>query len=129
MSIEEQEQMWMAQGDEDLRKARILYENDAYDGAVTFAQQAAEKFLKALWLVRFQRTPPRAHDLERLAMDLGAPTDIAEMGKLLTEGFPKSRYLNATGGVPPYLYLDAATTRERINQAERIREWVRQECG
>ncbi|MFN3422056.1 MAG: hypothetical protein ACK40X_10080, partial [Armatimonadota bacterium] len=55
--------------------------------------------------------------------------DIAAMGKLLTEDFPKSRYLNATGGVPPYLYFDAATAKERINQAERIREWVEAAIG
>jgi hypothetical protein len=26
--------------------------------------------------------------------------------------------------MPPFLYFDAATARERIEQAERIQEWV-----
>lgn len=119
----------MEQGDEDLRKAHILYNSDSYDGAVNFAQQAAEKYLKALYLVRFQATPPRTYDLEQLAVTLGAPPDIIAAGRPLTEDFPKSRYLDATGGIPPYLYFDAATAQERIAQAQSIRDWVRQQLG
>ncbi|MCS7264113.1 MAG: HEPN domain-containing protein [Armatimonadetes bacterium] len=129
MTPEEQAKQWLAQGDEDLRKALILYDNDAFDGAVTFAQQAAEKYLKALYLVRFQMTPPRTHDLEQLAISLRAPSEIVAIGKPLTEDFPKSRYLDATGGVPPYLYFDATIAKERIEQAKQIRDWVKQQLN
>jgi HEPN domain-containing protein/stress-induced morphogen len=120
---EEQAQQWIAQGESDLKKARLLYDNDAYDGAVMMAQQAAEKFLKALYIARQRATPPRTHDLENLATLLGAPVEILSLCKPLTEDFPKTRYPDVAG-MPPFLYFDAATARERIEQAEQIQEWV-----
>jgi HEPN domain-containing protein/stress-induced morphogen len=120
---EEQAQQWIAQGESDLKKARLLYDNDAHDGAVMMAQQAAEKFLKALYIARQRATPPRTHDLENLATLLGAPVKILSLCKPLTEDFPKTRYPDVAG-MPPFLYFDAATARERIEQAEQIREWV-----
>ncbi len=124
MTPEEQAKQWLEQGDSDLRKARLLYENEAYDGAVMFAQQAAEKFLKALYLVRFQLTPPRTHDIQHLAATLGAPPELVAMGKPLTEDYIRSRYVDAAG-TAPFRVFDAATAQERIQQAERIRDWVK----
>jgi len=126
MTLEEQVQIWVKQGEDELEKARILYEHDKYDGATVFAQQAAEKFLKALYIVRHRSTPPRTHDLERLAKDLGAPPDIVALGKPLTEDYIRSRYGNATG-IAPFRFFDADIAQERIEQAERIRDWVKQQ--
>ncbi len=128
MTLEEQVQIWVKQGEDELEKARILYENDKYDGATVFAQQAAEKFLKALYIARFQVTPPRTHDLQILATALGAPEDLASIGRPLTEDYFRARYPDLIGAAP-YEVFDAQVARERIQQAERIREWVRQQLG
>ena len=126
MTIEEQVQIWMKQGDDELEKARILYQHDKYDGAAVFAQQAAEKFLKALYISRFQTTPPRTHDIQMLAMALGAPGDLAAIGKPLTDDYFRARYPELAGAAP-YEIFDASVAQERINQAEQIRDWVRQQ--
>ena len=65
---------------------------------------------------------PRTHDLENLAALLVAPAEILSACKPLTEDFPKTRYPDAAS-MPPLLYFDATTARERIEQAERIRDW------
>ncbi|MFN4178673.1 MAG: HEPN domain-containing protein [Armatimonadota bacterium] len=126
MTIEEQAQELMAQGDADLQAARDNNARGHHYVAVFLAQQAAEKYLKALYLIRFQMTPLRTHDLERLATDLGAPAQIVALGKPLTEDYIRSRYVNATG-VAPFKVFDANIAQERINQAEQIRSWVRQQ--
>jgi len=126
MTIEEQVQVWLKQGDDELEKARILYEHDKYDGAAVFAQQAAEKFLKALYIARFQAMPPRTHDIQFLAIALGAPSDLAAIGRPLTEDYFRARYPDLAGAAP-YEVFDADIAQERINQAEQIRNWVRQQ--
>jgi len=124
MTVEEQANELMAQGEADLQAAKDNLQLGHWYVAVFLAQQAAEKFLKALYLSRFQVSPPRTHDLERLATDLGAPQDIIAMGRPLTEDYIRSRYVNAAG-VAPFRVFDANIANERIQQAEKIRDWVR----
>ncbi|MFA0766106.1 MAG: hypothetical protein BDTLLHRC_001059 [Candidatus Fervidibacter sp.] len=126
MTPEEQVRYWIAQGDHDLNFARVAYENDHYEWAAILAQQAAEKFLKALYLLRFRATPPRTHDIQLLALTLGAPPDLASVGRPLTEDYLRARYPDIAGGVPHELF-DAQTAQERIDQARRIRQWVEQQ--
>ena len=126
MTPEEQARELMAQGDHDLAAARANFNLDLYDIATFLAQQAAEKFLKALYLFRFQTLPPRTHDLERLANALGAPPEIVALGRSLTDDYIRSRYGDAAG-MAPYKLFDAAIAQERLQQAEKIREWV-QSC-
>jgi len=126
MTPEEQARKWIAQGDHDLNLARIAYANDSYEWAAAITQQAAEKFLKALYIARFQKTPPRTHDLEALANALGAPPELAAIGRPLTEDYLRARYPDIAGGIPHEIF-DAATAKERITQAELIRDWVIQQ--
>ncbi|MCX7967799.1 MAG: HEPN domain-containing protein [Armatimonadetes bacterium] len=128
MTLEEQVQMWVKQGERELDRARRLYEQDDYDGATVFAQQAAEKFLKALHIARFQATPPRTHDLQMLAMALDAPDDLVAIGRPLTEDYFRARYPDLAGAAP-YEVFDKSIARERIEQAKKIRDWVRQQLG
>jgi HEPN domain-containing protein len=128
MTVEEQVQAWMKQGERELDRARRLFAQDDYDGATVFAQQAAEKFLKALYIARFQAMPPRTHDIQMLAMALGAPNELAAIGRPLTEDYFRARYPDLAGAAP-YEVFDADTASERIQQAEKIREWVREQLS
>lgn len=128
MTIEEQVQMWLRQGERELDRARRLFAQDDFDGAAVFAQQVAEKFLKALYIARFQTLPPRTYDLQCLAMALGAPADLAAIGKPLTEDYFRARYPDLAGAAP-YEVFNANIAQERIQQAEQIRNWVRQQLG
>jgi HEPN domain-containing protein len=46
------------------------------------------------------------------------------MGRPLTDDYIRSRYVNAAG-VAPFRVFDANIANERIQQAEKIRDWVR----
>ncbi len=126
MTPEEQARRWIAQGDHDLNLARVAHENNSYEWAAAIAQQAAEKFLKALYIVRFQATPPRTRDLVMLANALGAPPELAAVGRPLTEDYLRARYPDIAGGIPHEVF-DTTTAQERIAQAEKIRDWVIQQ--
>jgi HEPN domain-containing protein len=128
MTVEEQVQAWMKQGERELDRAQRLFAQDDYDGATVFAQQAAEKFLKALYIARFQAMPPRTHDIQMLAMALGAPSELAAIGRPLTEDYFRARYPDLAGAAP-YEVFDADIASERIQQAEKIREWVKEQLS
>jgi len=123
MTIEEQVQAWMKQGERELDRTRRLFAQDDYDGAAIFAQQAAEKFLKVLYIARFQAMPPRTHDIQILAMALGAPSELVAVGRPLTEDYLRAKYPDLAGAAP-YEVFDANIASERIQQAEQIRDWV-----
>jgi HEPN domain-containing protein/predicted nucleotidyltransferase len=128
MTVEERVQAWMKQGERELDRARRLFAQDDYDGAAVFAQQAAEKFLKALYIARFQAMPPRTHDIQMLAMALGAPSELVAVGRPLTEDYFRARYPDLAGAAP-YEIFDANIASERIQQAEQIRDWVKEQIS
>jgi len=82
---------WLAKADEDFALAEYLIAGHApFYGAIGFhAQQAAEKFIKAL-LVRFQVEFPKTHDLDQL-IDLVAAFD-SYLADALREASPLTQY-------------------------------------
>lgn len=87
---------WVRKGDSDLADARrTLASEGPYDTACFHAQQAAEKYLKAVLALRGCAIP-KTHDLEelaRIAMRLEPSLDLAglELGELTSHGVD-SRY-------------------------------------
>ncbi len=63
---------WFAKGDSDLRAARRLLDSEeAYDVVCFHAQQAAEKFMKAV-LALHGKEISRTHNLDELRQELSA---------------------------------------------------------
>lgn len=62
-----QVERWMDQARHDLDTARKTFEIQLYDVALVSCEQALEKALKALYIVRTQEMPPQVHSIERLA--------------------------------------------------------------
>src|ERR1022692_3820879 len=90
-------QSWAEKAEHDLTACRTLNaSSDApWDIVVFHAQQAAEKYLKAL-LVHHDKIVPKIHDLERLLdlcsqLDASLPTLSTECRRLTQLGFA-SRY-------------------------------------
>jgi HEPN domain-containing protein len=118
---------WLEKAEEDLGVAEHLLSEGVYLSAVGFhAQQAAEKFLKAL-LVEHQIGFPKTHDIG-LLLDLAA-TVIEEISGPLRDVM----VLNAYGvdarypGDLPNLSLDEA--RNAVSLSCRVREQVLDRIG
>ena len=87
---------WIRKADSDLSDARRTIASEGpYDTACFHAQQAAEKYLKALLAFR-ERPIPRTHDLDELALscdqlDPSLRLSELELGELTGHGV-ESRY-------------------------------------
>jgi len=115
-------QSWLRKAESDLRAAELLLSLDQEDyfAAGFHAQQAAEKFLKAL-LVWLQIPFPKTHEIARLT-DLGTQGDPSlraelQSADMLTPFGVEFRY-------PSDEVADAELAREAVNQAKNVREAV-----
>ena len=119
--------MWMRQAERDLAKALNDLVTRDWDSAAFWAQQAAEKALKAVLLNA--GVVYRGHDLlgiaERIERELGIDTsEITEDLRELTIHYTVSRYPNAANAVPYELY-DERKARELVERARKVLEWAR----
>lgn len=119
---------WLLKAEEDFAVAEhLLSESTPYVGTVGFhAQQAAEKFLKAV-LVHYQVEFPKTHDLGKL-LDLIAPVN-APLADCL-RGATALNPLGATMRYPSDLpELTAQDARTAVGLAAVVREAVRAVLG
>ena len=113
---------WMQKAEADLKAAEHLLqlEQEDYFTVAFHAQQAAEKFLKAL-LVRHQIPFPKTHDIQRLlelldSIDATIKRELASAA-ILTDFGVEFRY-------PAEEVADLTTARRAITEAKRVREAV-----
>ena len=99
---------WLDTALEDIDAARALQDKGKYSHACFFAQQAAEKGLKALWL--FLGEDPWGHSIQKLIMELpeGAPKKdmegLLEDGSILDRYYIPTRYPNGLPDLTPARY-------------------------
>jgi len=127
-TIDEQVGWWTKQAAHDLEMARSNRENGFHDGCALMCQQAAEKYLKALYIKVHSATPPKTHQCDRLATLLGAPPGAADAARLLESGYMESRYPDAAQGVP-FEQFDDSASAEQLQAAEEVQQWVLQQLG
>jgi len=115
---------WLDRAEADLGLARrLLQDEEPYAWAAAFhAQQAAEKFLKAL-LVRSQIEFPKTHDLQQILSLVRTQdavlADALDQAAALTQYAVQVRY---PGQFPEVSSHDAA---EAVRQADQVAEHVR----
>ena len=121
--VREEAEDWLAQGERDLRTARNCLQAGDYYAAAFFAQQAAEKALKALCIIRLKEFPT-SHNLVRIAKQLNAPDDIVQACRSLTPVYTTARYPNAAMG-PPFELFDRELAERHLREAGLVVEWVK----
>lgn len=112
-----------AQSKADLTTATTLRDAGIYYAAVFFAQQAAEKALKAALLTRGSQNP-RGHNLITFANDLGAPLDVMNAAAELNIEFLSSRNPEHADGVPAQMY-DLASANLHLDACDVVVLWAR----
>jgi len=95
---------WLRQSKADLKTAEDCLKDGNYYATAFFCQQAAEKALKGLYIIRKNEYPPRTHNLLELSMELSLPDEILKVARELTPEFVISRYPDAIDGIPAELY-------------------------
>ena len=115
---------WVEQAEHDLAAAEDNCTGGWWDVAAVLSQQAAEKAAKALWLASRQDSVPRTHAVDDILAKLGAPEHIVAAGRALARTYWAYRYPNSVNG-PPFKLVREADARERVQDAQRVLEWVR----
>ena len=114
------------QGDSDLLNARKNVEIEAYEVAAFLAEQAVEKFLKAVWIVLKVELPPHTHYLLELGKGLKMPDPLQRHLAFLNPDYTITRYPSAANGIPYELY-DRQTALSKIEVAEEVIAWLRRQ--
>jgi len=114
---------WWLQGKNDLEKARVLFKSKNYDGCSFFSQQAVEKVLKALILLRSKEKKIEGHSLIFLGKTAGVPDLFFSGLKKLSPQYFISRYPDVSEDVPYELY-DETVAKEFLSTAEEVVKWT-----
>lgn len=112
-----------AQSKADQATAGTLRDAGVYYASVFYAQQAAEKALKAVLIGRLRRAP-RGHNLITFANDLSAPIDVMNAAAELNMDFLDARNPEHAGGVPAQMY-DHESAERHLNASRVITDWAK----
>ncbi|MHB8604475.1 MAG: HEPN domain-containing protein [Thermoplasmatota archaeon] len=108
---------WFAKATEDLDAARFLFDGEKFAQSGFFAQQSAEKALKAL-LIEQQGKFPRIHELAALASEAKVAPDLVERCADLSSAYVAYRYPDA--GRPP----SPEGVEVLLTIAQEVLDWV-----
>lgn len=125
--IREEALNWWREALHNLRQAKKNFEIEEYSVAAFLCHQAAEKALKALYIVRKHRLPPRGHDLLKLGRLVEADEILDEL-KILNPHYTIARYPNAANTVPSEAYSREIVERG-IGAACKVVGWARKTGG
>lgn len=122
MALREEARWWLDTADGDLAGARLLREAGRFNLSAFHAQQAAEKALKAVLVVKGKTL--RSHACVAIigalkAHGVAVSKGIEAAGRRLDLHYVQSRYPNGLGG-DPTRYYDAAMADECLTYAEEI---------
>jgi len=125
--IREEALDWWRESQHKIRQARKNLEINEYNVSAFLSHQAAEKALKALYIVLKERLPPRGINLIKLGRAVEA-VEVADELKILNPHYTVARYPNAANAIPSEAYSVEIATR-CLEAAERVLEWVRKKGG
>lgn len=114
---------WWKQGKNDLEKAKVLFKSKNFDGTAFFCQQAVEKTLKALILLKTKERAIEGHSLIYLGKMAGLQQSYFSGLKKLSPQYFISRYPDVTEDVPYELY-DEKLAKDFLNITEEVIGWI-----
>ena len=117
---------WFALAQADLATAGQLLRDDIYYASVFFAQQAAEKALKSLWIEHREELAPRTHNLVALATALGGEDSTIRAAAELSPEYVLTRYITPDVASPQELY-DQESAQVHLQAARLIVNWVQEQ--
>jgi HEPN domain-containing protein len=108
---------WVKKAEKDLDDAKFNLDNDRLEVAAFLSHQAAEKALKALYILKFKRLW-KIHDLKELASKLKAPKRIIVIGDSLNPHYIQTRY-------PVEIVYTKEMAKEALENSKKVVEWIK----
>lgn len=122
--MKEEINKWINQADHDFLMAKNIVADGGYDTCAFLCQQAVEKYLKALYIIKNEKNPPKTHYLDELAKQLGSPGFLIDIAKELASDYMISRYPDAATMAPFEEYTEADALN-KIEKAEKAIVWIK----
>ena len=120
---------WLDEAEDDLATATDLLRLGRFSKACYFAQQAAEKALKALLIKRLNRYVHTHSVRELLEMVREGGINVGEallrVGDILDRYYVPTRYPNAWPSGAPHRHYTEGDAREAIEYASRVMSFVK----
>jgi HEPN domain-containing protein len=110
---------WIEKAKKDLEDAKFNFEGKRFEVSSFLSHQAAEKALKALYILKFKRLW-KIHDLEKLCLTLKAPQKIIKTSRELNPHYIETRY-------PIESLYDEQIAKIALENSEKVLEWVKEE--
>jgi len=120
---------WFVQAERDLEQAKSSQKEGRHEWACFAAQQSAEKAVKALHL--FLKQEAWGHVVARLLAELPLPVpeDLGEKAKVLDGFYIPTRHANGHPEGAPFEHYGKIQSRDAINYAGEILEFVRSQMA
>ncbi len=113
----EEAQKWLKKAHKDILTAKVNLDNNEYEAAAFYSHQGAEKALKALHILKFRRLW-KIHDLEQLAIKVGAGDGIVKLCGTLNPHYIATRY-------PTDIVYRKENAEDAIENCRMVIEWVK----
>ena len=114
---------WIKQAEADLRKAKILMDNNEFDGATFYSQQTAEKALKAV-IIETKGKLVKIHDLVILGRLANLPEVLLKKCEKLSKVYIESRYGMLDNEIPAEKFNNSDAL-EFVGIAKEVLEWAK----
>ena len=115
---------WFLQSEEELETAKVSFKGGKWFAVSFWCQQAAEKSLKALFIVKKKESPGTTHSLTFLGRELNVPREYSNLLRDLTKEYYLSRYPDASEDVPFKAYVKE-DAENYLRQCEKLLQWVK----
>ena len=112
-------ELWLRKAEKDLLAAEINYQEGLYEVLAFLSHQAAEKALKALYILKFKKLW-KIHDLEKLAKDIDANIKIRKIAARLNPHYIATRY-------PTDIVYSKEIAEKCLKDSRVIVEWVKKQ--
>ena len=119
---------WLNEAEYDLETAVILLKNHRYNAACFYAQQAAEKAVKAVLLsYNIWRAGHSILDLlkELLRHHVEVPEELLDAARALDKHYIPPRYPNVFNSGAPHEYYTEEDAREAVELARKVLAFAR----
>ena len=108
---------WLEKAERDLSAAEINHRQGLFEVAAFLSHQAAEKALKALYILKFRKLW-KIHDFEKLSITLKSGKRIITVCKELNPHYLATRY-------PIEVEYDEGKAKHALENGRKVVEWVK----
>jgi len=120
---------WHGLSKEDFDVAELTFKSKRYTHTVFMCQQAIEKSIKAVYVKKFNKVPPRKHDLLALCRDIGIIDELSDEYKKML-AYISSMYILARypdTSRMGYSKPDRKKARKVLITTKEVLEWLETE--